>query len=313
VLGAFTIAVLRKLGWEGYEERRLAEQVDAITGATIKTFDFSSLKDLQGTLPQANIKDLTLSRMILGGNLIGGWAHARDLIYVSKLIKAYHNKAKVFETFMLAERCGVNTILTNPILCGVINEYWRRKLGNIQFISDCGGGDLLAMVKKSIDNGACACYVQGATADGLVRAGKFDLIAKALDMIRQNGLPAGIGGHYLDTIKACVERGLEPDFWMKTLHHTNYWSAKLEEQHDNIWCENPAETIAFMKHLEQPWIAFKVLAAGAIHPKDGFRYAFENGADFICVGMYDFQIVDDVNIALNVLAEGVQRDRPWRA
>jgi uncharacterized membrane protein YphA (DoxX/SURF4 family) len=313
VLGVFTVAVLRKLGWESYEEKRLAEEVDAITSATIKTFDFSSLKDLRGTLPHAYIKDLKLSRMILGGNLIGGWAHARDLIYVSKLIKAYHNKAKVFETFMLAERCGVNTILTNPILCGVINEYWRRKLGNIQFISDCGGNDLLAMVKKSIDNGACACYVQGATADGLVRAGKFDMIAKALDMIRQNGLPAGIGGHYLGTIKACVEQGLEPDFWMKTLHHTNYWSAKLEEEHDNTWCENPEETVAFMKDLEQPWIAFKVLAAGAIHPKEGFRYAFENGADFICVGMYDFQLVDDVNIALNVLAEDIQRDRPWRA
>ena len=41
-------------------------------------------------------------------------------------------------------------------------------------------------------------------------------------------------------------------------------------------------------------------------------YAFENGADFICVGMYDFQIVDDVNIALDVLKSDLQRRRPWR-
>ena len=68
-----------------------------------------------------------------------------------------------------------------------------------------------------------------------------------------------------------------------------------------------------MKNLKQPFIAFKILAAGAIHPEDGFRYAFENGADFICVGMYDFQIVDDVNIALNVLSDNLQRERPWIA
>ena len=50
-----------------------------------------------------------------------------------------------------------------------------------------------------------------------------------------------------------------------------------------------------MNSLDEPWIAFKILAAGAIHPDNAFRYAFENGADFICVGMYDFQIVEDSN------------------
>jgi hypothetical protein len=100
---------------------------------------------------------------------------------------------------------------------------------------------------------------------------------------------------------------------MKTLHHTNYWSAKADTQHDNIWDANPQETIDFMKNLKQPWIAFKILAAGAIHPQVGIRYAFENGADFICVGMYDFQMVEDVNIALEVLSSDIKRQRAWMA
>jgi hypothetical protein len=54
-----------------------------------------------------------------------------------------------------------------------------------------------------------------------------------------------------------------------------------------------------------------VLAGGAIEPKEGFRFAFENGADFICVGMFDFQIVDDVNTASKVLSELKNRQRPW--
>lgn len=320
MLGVFTIAVLKKLGWESYEEKNLKErEADAVSSATIKTFNFSSLKDLKGQVPHAHIGNLDLSRVILGGNLIGGWAHARDLIYVSKLVKAYHHRDKIFETFLMAEKCGINAFLTNPVLCGVINEYWRRGIGNIKFISDCGGSNILDGVKKSIDNGASACYIHGGIADTLVREGNLPLMAQAVDLIRQNGLPAGIGGHDLQTVKKCVQFGIQPDFWMKTLHRTDYWSARTDQVEnglgvvDNLWCSEPEETIEFMKTLVQPWIAFKTLAAGAYHPKDGFRYAFEAGADFICVGMYDFQIVDDVNIALDILNGELMRRRPWFA
>ena len=285
--------------------------VDTVSAAS-KKFSWKRLKDLKTKAPKGRIGKVKLSRIVLGGNLIGGWAHARDLIYVSKLIKAYHTRVKIFETFRLAEACGVNTIFTNPVLCGVIKDYWKNGGGKMQFISDCGGGELLTMIKKSIDSGACACYMHGGMADSMVAKGQFDLMAKALELIRKNGLPAGIGGHKLATIKGCVDKGLKPNFWMKTLHHTNYWSAKPTPQRDNIWCEKPKETIEYMEKLPEPWIAFKVLAAGAIRPKTGFKYAFDNGADFICVGMYDFQVVEDVNLVVDLFkAKKIVRRRAW--
>jgi hypothetical protein len=163
-------------------------------------------------------------------------------------------------------------------------------------------------------------YCHGEMSDKLIRAGKFDEIIKGLELIRSYGKPAGIGAHRLETVQACVAKGIKPDFWVKTLHHHNYWSAQIDKEHkstseagfkDNVFCFNPEETIDFMNKLEEPWIAFKTLAAGAIQPKDGFQYAFNNGADFIVVGMYDFQIVDDTNIVLDTLSN-VQRTRPWR-
>jgi len=318
VFGGFVYAYLKKQGWESYEEKYLLQEagdVDAVTSATVKTFYFSSLKDLKGKVPCGRIGGLELSRLILGGNLIGGWAHARDLIYVSKLVKAYHSDQRVCETFRLAEECGINTVLTNPQLCRVINKYWRREKGKIQFISDCGHkNDAIEGVKVSIDGGADACYVQGEIADNLAKDGKAEVIGEAVELARKNGVPAGVGAHKLETVKACVEGGIKPDFWVKTLHHTNYWSARPNEEYkDNIWCVNPQETIEYMNALPEPWIAFKILAAGAIDPVEGFSYAFKNGADFICVGMYDFQIVEDANIALDVLNGDIQRQRPWRA
>lgn len=316
VLGALVLAVLKKHGWKSLEEVHLDQRArrkdNFVASATVRTFQFTSRRELRGALPAGKIGNVPVSRLILGGNLMGGWAHARDLIYVSKLVKAYHHRDKIFETLALAESCSVNTILTNPALCDVINDYWRNG-GKIQFISDCGGKDVMEMTRKSIDRGACACYIQGGVADRLVQEGKFDLMAKTLELVRKNGLPAGIGAHSLNTVMAAVERGLIPDFWMKTLHHTDYWSAQPQKQCDNIWCEQPVETVSFMRQRKEPWIAFKVMAAGAITPQVGFRYAFENGADFVCAGMYDFQLVDDVNLALDILNKGLARNREWCA
>ena len=323
LLGIFGYSVLKEKAWKSYEEKNL---IDAATGASAKTLNIASLKELKGQVPMAKIKDVKISRLILGGNLLSGWAHSRDLIYVSQLVKAYHQKEKIFATLLLAEKCGVNTLLTNPILCSLIDEYWKRGIGKIQFISDCAGliyndkgaspmpfNDYLDKVKKAIDTGAVACYIQGETADYYMGNGKPDAIAKVLDFIKKNGLLTGIGAHRAETVKACVDAGFTPDFWMKTLHHQNYWSAKNPEWHDNIFCYNTEETISYMKTLPQPFIAFKVMAAGAILPKDGFRFAFENGADFVCAGMYDFQMVEDVNIACDILKSDIKRERPWYA
>ena len=49
-------------------------------------------------MPCGTIGKVRISRLFLGGNLIGGWAHSRDLTYVSSLFKAYNTEAKIFET-----------------------------------------------------------------------------------------------------------------------------------------------------------------------------------------------------------------------
>jgi uncharacterized membrane protein YphA (DoxX/SURF4 family) len=319
ILGGFVMAVLKKRGYFSQEEKQLAAtttQVDATTAPSMKKLTFATLDELKGKVPTAKIGDVELSRVIMGGNLMNGFAHARDLIYVSNLIKAYHEDWRVFETMRLGEACGINSIITNPILAPKIVEYWEKHNGSIQFIAQCKGKNRQAFldnIQFSIDHGACAAYVQGMSADQYVKQGHFDWIADGLQKMRDAGIPAGIGGHYIETIQGCVDEGFEPDFWMKTLHHHNYWSSDTENQKDNVWCERPDDTIQFMESLPQPWIAFKVLAAGSLHPRDGFRYAFENGADFLCVGMYDFQVVEDSNIALDVLQADLKRKRPWCA
>jgi uncharacterized membrane protein YphA (DoxX/SURF4 family) len=317
VLGAFGCAFVRKHG-PVWERENLKAKPDAVTSATVKAFEFADIKDLKRPLDQfGQIGNLKLSRMFLGGNLMGGWAHARDLLYTDKLVKAYHTDGRIFRTFHMAERCGMNAILTNPALMRVINDYWKREGGKIQFISDCGHKDgLIRGAQLSVENGASAVYTHGGVSDGWAKSGDAKKFEETLAAMRKLGVPAGIGAHRLETVRFCVEHDIVPDFWMKTLHHTNYWSARTEDGYyskDNVWCLDADAVVAYMEKLEQPWIAFKILAAGAIHPKVAFPYAFKSGADFICVGNYDFQVVENVNLVNDVLAAPMERKRPWRA
>ena len=68
-----------------------------------------------------------------------------------------------------------------------------------------------------------------------------------------------------------------------------------------------------MATFQKPWIAFKVMAAGAIPPERAFNFAYEGGADFICAGIFDFQLKENAALAKQILAETLDRKRAWIA
>ena len=149
--------------------------------------------------------------------------------------------------------------------------------------------------------------------DEFVQQGKVEWIGKVVEHIRKNGLVAGVAGHSVEVPVACEKAGLRPDFYMKTFNRKRYWSAGPTPRLDSVWEETPERTRAFMQEVDRPWIAYKVLGAGAIHPREGFTFAYQSGADFLCVGMFDFQVKEDVGLALTALEKTRQRDRTWCA
>jgi hypothetical protein len=305
--------------------------LDTLSGATIK-IGAVDISELKGQLPKGKIGVHEISRLVLGGNMIGGWAHSRDLIYVPSLFRAYNTEEKIFETLMLAEKAGIDTINigfpSNPLLA----KYKKVTGSKIKVISQVASrknaDDHFININKAIDYGVDIIQIQGNCCDWMVRDNKIDIIGKMMDKIRSQGYVAGLAAHTIDSLIACEDQGIIPDYYMKTMHHDRYWSAHPKENrvpfevdgknspdhnryHNNMFCLFPDRSVKFVQRTKVPVMGYKILAAGAIKPKDGIKWAFKNGADFICVGMFDFQVVKDVNITIDTLNKLKGRRRKW--
>lgn len=281
-----------------------------------------------GGLARGKIGRLEVSRLILGGNLLTHYTHSRDLKYVYRLAAHYNTDEKILETLALAEARGINTVSMHnpPHPMAVLRRYRKERGGKIQWIIcptaeiEPGLAKYRQQVEELIQDGCEAIYLWGVRGDALVAEGKLDLLARAVELPKQFGVPSGVGAHALEVIKACEKHGVPADFYIKTFHHHSYPTGPKPEQikgayneFPGYWCAHPKETAEFMQSVKKPWIAFKVMAAGAIPPQNAFRYAFLNGADFVLAGMFDFEIQEDVQIARETLAALTRRDRPWMA
>jgi hypothetical protein len=277
----------------------------------------------RSTLPEGRIAGRKFSRLMIGGNLIAGWAHSRDLPYVSMLMRRYNTPGKIRETLELAESLGITAINTWVMDDNSqIFAHWKGG-GKMEWFAqvrlDSGGA--FTQIQKAIDQGAAGIHLTGDQAERLLAQDKFDIVGETLHFIRSHKRIAGVAAHDLRVIAECEKRKLDVDFYQKTLHSHEYYTAPRPEEtealgaHDNSWCKDPKAVVDLMATVKKPWIAFKILAAGAIHPRAAFPYAFNSGADFILVGMFDWQVEENVKLARKVVSiitgPDSKRTRPW--
>lgn len=284
------------LGGISYEHQTLLAQL-------VDRSEYGKVKEPVKGLQRGKFGKYEVSRLIIGGNLISGSAHAGELLYQSALMTHYFNTEKILETWALAEQNGINTTLmrADPHIIEHYDKFRKERGGKLQWIAQSAPeqGDPVENAKRARDHGAIAVYLHGGVSDGFVKQGKVEAIGDVVEGIRKTGLMAGIGAHMFATTRACVEAQLDPDFFMVTTNRVKYN------------CDAAAETAELMKTHRKPWIGFKVLGAGRELPPAGFRHAFERGADFIAVGMFDWQVRDDAAHVQAMLAEGVTRERAW--
>jgi hypothetical protein len=284
-------------------------------------------------MPTGRIGNLRLGRLICGSNLISMNMHARDLRYVDDLARAYNTADRILWTLKQCEERGGNSIVLKDhnFQQFPLAKYWTEWGSRMLWHADVITTEIDQYERRLVRHlelGANTVYLWGGASDIWYHQGKPGNIVRAYEIMRRYDVPVGICAHRLEPIMFCEAEGLRPDYYMTTLHHDRYWSAHPRENrrfmemyepdsphhneyHDNMFCHDPERTIEFMQDVKVPWIAFKILAAGAIPAEEGIRYAFENGADFVCLGMFDFQVEPDADLVCRCVEQARDRKRPW--
>jgi len=238
-----------------------------------------------------NLGDLSVSRMIIGGNPFSGFSHQgsrRD-----DEMRDYYTAERIIDTLRRAEQAGISTAILrdDQHIRDILTRYWSEG-GTIQWIAQTcpERGIQTSHVDDAINSGAKAVFIHGGMMDHLLATDQLDVLPAAIDHARRAGLSVGVAGHDPRVFR-WAEAHLDVDFYMCSYYtptsrgETPSHDSDTEEWFYSDDRDAMVETIAT---LSKPAIHYKVMAAGRNDPVEAFAFAAAHlrPQDAVCVGYY---------------------------
>jgi len=248
-------------------------------------------------LSKIRIGNYSVSRLIVGGNPFSGNSHQSGQL--SADMRDYYTNEKIKETLRECERCGIDTIQArgdNHIM-RMLNEYWNEG-GQLQWIAQTASerASIPANISQIASCGAIACYHHGSKTDKLFKEGKLDTVKDMLAVMKDNGMPAGLGTHEPEVIKYAEDNNFDADFYMLAFYN-------LSKRNETYLPEDREAACQIIQQVDKPFLAFKIMAAGRNEAEESFEYAYENikPTDAVVIGIFTKyqpgQVQEDVELS----------------
>ena len=256
------------------------------------------------------LKNVTISRMIIGGNPFSGFSHqgtARD-----QEMKHWYSTARIKETLRQAEAIGVTAHLSRSDhhVMRYMMELWDEGGEMTWLAQTCPEiGTIVKGVDNAIAGGAKACHIHGGLIDNLFANNKLDELPVAIEKLRKAGLPAGIAAHNPKVFE-WAERELDCDYYMCSYYNASHRD-KVAEHVSGMteWFidEDRRVMTELIQTLKRPVIHYKVLAAGRNKPAEAFDVVAKalRPQDAVCVGVHTKDNADMLAEDIHLLEEAL--------
>jgi hypothetical protein len=250
-------------------------------------------------LPTIDFFGHRVSRLICGGNPLSGFSHFsgdmdREMIdhYTMPNIQA-----------LLAEcwRQGVTTFQSRGDR-HQMRAYHEHRLGGGQLHWIAQTASEFSSMRSNIAEiaryGAIAIYNHGTWTDNSWHKGNMDSVLENVKIIKEHGLPAGVGTHIPEVIDHIEGEGWPVDFYMACAYNLarGYKSAPAVDQdayaRDKFMPEDPPRMAEVVRRTPKPCLFFKIMAASrnCTTPeatRAALQFAFDHikPTDAVVVGM----------------------------
>ncbi len=261
-------------------------------------------------LPTIQLGNLSVTRLIIGGNPFSGFSHQSQERSAAML--AWYTDERIVETLFEAENLGINACICrgDEHIVRVLQHYWNQG-GAMRWIAQTNSRaeTQAAGARYCIEHGASACYLHGGVMDHLVAQSKYEEITSFVEVVRSAGLPVGVAGHMPEDFLWAEER-LALDFYMGCYYNPS--PRQDVPHHDPAAAEqylpqDREDRVAVIQRLGKPVIHYKILAAGRTDPREAFAYAARHmrPTDAVCVGVYTqdnpHMLADDIALLMDSL------------
>ncbi|MBT3319867.1 MAG: hypothetical protein HN948_09870 [Clostridia bacterium] len=249
----------------------------------------------------------SVSRLIMGDNPFNGHSYVPE-IYDGEEMMDYYTAENAVKALFEAENNGITACmpLATDYMLRVLRDY-RNQGGRMDIVfQPYPAIDLKINVRMMMAMDPIAIYHQGTTTDNLNEGGDIEKLRENIKILRDSGLPVGLGTHVPET----VARSEEED-WGVDFYSTCFCNARRgDEGRQSGFITGETKKLVFriedrhdmfdvVQSVKKPFILYKLFAGGQIfYDKDeaqvraaiydAFKEADERikDTDLLCVGVY---------------------------
>lgn len=252
-------------------------------------------------LPTVDFCGIRMTRLIIGGNPFSGNSHVSHEL--DEQMRDYYSTANIKQALHRCVACGINTVQlrADQHIMRILREF-RQEGGQLNWIAQTASevANFAGNIRQiAADPSAAAIYHHGSVTDNLYQAGRTGELRERLKIMRDAGLPVGLGTHKPEVIRLCEDENWDVDFYMACVYdlaRTQRVSSALTgiANAGEHFCDDDIPVMfETIRGTAKPALAFKIMGATRrcatpADVKSNFAEAFANikPGDCVIVGVF---------------------------